>query len=199
MERIFRKPKLLRTLTTLEVGEFERLLAAFDAVWQAQRRERTHDGQVRQRKLGGGFKGTLPTTRAKLFFVLFYCKCYPLQEVMAVLFGLSQGRSATGWACSRPWSTPRWGVNCSCPPGDPPTWRSCSPTCPSCACSSWTGRRDPSADPRTNSAKRMTTAARKRRTAKRICCSPATRDGSFTCLPPPLAACTTKSSPTKAS
>ena len=92
MERIFRKPKLLRTLTTLDPGEFERLLVAFNAAWQAQRGERTHDGQARQRKFGGGFKGTLPTSHAKLFFVLFYFKCYPLQEVMAVLFGLSQGQ-----------------------------------------------------------------------------------------------------------
>ena len=92
MERVFRKAKLLRTLTTLDPGEFERLLVAFDAAWQGQRGERTHDGQARRRKLGGGFKGTLPTSRAKLFFVLFYFKCYPLQEVMAVLFGLSQGQ-----------------------------------------------------------------------------------------------------------
>ena len=92
MERVFRKPKLLRALTTLDASEFERLLAAFDAAWQVQRGERTHDGQTRQRQLGGCFKGTLPTAQAKLFFVLFYFKCYPLQEVMAVLFGLSQGQ-----------------------------------------------------------------------------------------------------------
>ena len=92
MERVFRKPKLLRTLTTLDPGEFERLLVAFDAAWQKQRGERTHAGQTRQRKPGGGYKGTLPTAQAKLFFVLFYFKCYPLQEVMAVLFGLSQGQ-----------------------------------------------------------------------------------------------------------
>ena len=92
MERIFGKPKLLRALTTLDAFEFERLLAAFDAAWQAQRSERTHDGQARQRKLGGGFKGTFKSNREKLFFVLFYFKCYPLQEVMAVLFGVSQGQ-----------------------------------------------------------------------------------------------------------
>ena len=68
------------------------MLFAFEAAWQGQRGERTHDGQARRRRPGGGFKGTLPTSRAKLFFVLFYFKCYPLQEVMAVLFGLSQGQ-----------------------------------------------------------------------------------------------------------
>ena len=92
LEPVFRKPKLLRTLTTLDPAEFERLAAAFDTAWQAQREERTFDGQERRRKRGGGHKGTFPTTRAKLFFVLFYFKCYPLQEVMALLFGLSQGQ-----------------------------------------------------------------------------------------------------------
>ena len=92
MELVLRKPKLLRTLTTLDPAEFERLAAAFDTAWQAKRDERTFDGQQRRRKRGGGHKGTFPTTRAKLFFVLFYFKCYPLQEVMALLFGLSQGQ-----------------------------------------------------------------------------------------------------------
>lgn len=30
MEAVFRKPKLLRALTSLDVGEFTRLLAAFE-------------------------------------------------------------------------------------------------------------------------------------------------------------------------
>ena len=92
MESVFRKPKLLRTLTTLDPAEFERLAAAFDAAWQTKRDERTFDGQARRRQRGGGYKGTFPTPRAKLFFVLFYFKCDPLQEVMALLFGLSQGQ-----------------------------------------------------------------------------------------------------------
>src|ERR1700709_356150 len=92
IERVFRKPRLLRTLTTLDPGEFERLLVAFDAVWQTRRLGANYAGQTRQRQPGAGHKGTFPTARAKLFFVLFYFKCYPLQEVMAVLFGVSQGQ-----------------------------------------------------------------------------------------------------------
>ena len=92
MERIFRKPKLLRSLTTLDAGEFERLAAALDAVWQAERAQRTFDGGKRRRKAGGGDKAKLATTREKLFFLLFYFKCYPLQEVMGTFFHLSQGQ-----------------------------------------------------------------------------------------------------------
>lgn len=92
MERVFGKPRLLRTLTSLDAGEFERLRASLEAAWQGQRGERTHAGQARRRKPGAGQKGILKTPAEKLFFVLFYFKCYPLQEVMALLFGLSQGQ-----------------------------------------------------------------------------------------------------------
>ena len=92
MERILRRPRLLRSLTSLDLGEFERVAAALDAVLEAQRQEQTFEGQARQRRAGGGSKGKLPGTRAKLFFLLFYFKNYPLQEVMAAFFGLSQGQ-----------------------------------------------------------------------------------------------------------
>ncbi len=99
---------------------------AFDTAWQAQRDERTFDGQERRRKRGGGHQGTFPSTRAKLFFV-FYCKCYLWQEVMALLFGLSQGQvshwvgelDALDQRCS-------WAASGSCPPESLWTWRSCS-------------------------------------------------------------------------
>ena len=96
MDVVFRKPRLLRALTSLDAGEFERLLAAFETAWQERRAGSTRHGQTRQRQPGGGHKGTLVTAREKLFFVLFYFKCYPLQEVMALFFGLSQPRVSHG-------------------------------------------------------------------------------------------------------
>ena len=93
LARIFRKPKLLRTLTTLDAGEFKRLAAALEAAWQGQRAARTFDGQERRRKAGGaGTRPSWPAGMEKLFFLLFYFKCYPLQEVMGTFFGLSQGQ-----------------------------------------------------------------------------------------------------------
>ena len=56
MERVFRKPKLLRTLTTLDPGEFERLLVVFDAAWQTQR-------PTGQRGLGTRVAASCPTAR----------------------------------------------------------------------------------------------------------------------------------------
>ena len=91
MEAVFRKPKLLRALTSLDAGEFGRLLAAFEQESQARRGRFNRFGEQRQRAPGAtGNAGVLSTSKARLFFVLFYFKCYPLQEVMGVLFGLSQ-------------------------------------------------------------------------------------------------------------
>jgi len=91
MDAVFRKPRLLRALTSLDLGEFVRLEAGLEALLASERQERTHVGGVRQRAYGaGGEKSKLPTACHKLLFILFYFKSYPTQEVMGVFFGLSQ-------------------------------------------------------------------------------------------------------------
>jgi hypothetical protein len=91
IEAVLRKPKLMRALTSLDAGEFARLLTAFEASLQAARAKANRFGEKRQRAPGAtGNAGVLATPAQRLFFVLFYFKCYPLQEVMGVLFGLSQ-------------------------------------------------------------------------------------------------------------
>jgi hypothetical protein len=47
----------------------------------------------RKRRYGGGRKPRLVLIEDKLLFILFYFKIYPLQEVIARLFGMSQGRA----------------------------------------------------------------------------------------------------------
>jgi Helix-turn-helix of DDE superfamily endonuclease len=49
-----------------------------------------------QTALGGGRKARLLSLEDKLLFILFSFKVYPLQEVIAFLFGMSQGR-ANAW------------------------------------------------------------------------------------------------------
>ena len=90
MEMVFGKARLLRALTSLERAEFTRLEEGMDKLLASERAERRHDGRPRQRAFGAGGPGKLPTTRARLLFILFYFKCYPLQEVLALLFGMSQ-------------------------------------------------------------------------------------------------------------
>jgi hypothetical protein len=54
--------------------------------------KRTVEGQQRQRAAGAGPKSVLQSPEAKLFFILFYLKAYPTQDVMGSLFGLSQSQ-----------------------------------------------------------------------------------------------------------
>ena len=90
IETVFGRARLLRALTSLDQEEFARLEEAMDKLLAEQRAECRHDGLPRQRAFGAGGPGKLPTTRARLLFILFYFKCYPLQEVLAFLFGMSQ-------------------------------------------------------------------------------------------------------------
>ena len=91
MDKVLRNRRLLRALTSLDREEFVRLEMGLEMLLAAGRLEQRHDGLPRQRAFGaGGEKSKLPTAAAKLLFLLFYFKCYPLQEVMGLLFGLSQ-------------------------------------------------------------------------------------------------------------
>lgn len=82
--------RLLRALTGLNGKAFDELCEGFDAVYQIQRQT---ERKQRQRAIGGGRKARLATTQAKLFFILFYFKCYPTFDVLGILFDLERGRA----------------------------------------------------------------------------------------------------------
>lgn len=90
--QIKNKPTELRTFTGLDQAEFDKLLVSFSAVWQSQLDNKTPD-TPRQRQAGGGRKAKLASLEDKLFFILFYLKVYPLQTVIAFLFGMCQGQA----------------------------------------------------------------------------------------------------------
>jgi hypothetical protein len=78
-------------LTGLTLKEFQRLLGAFTQAYaRAYPPNRTVAGKRRRRAAGAGCKGVLQPPEQKLLFLLVYLKTYPLQAVMAELFGLSQ-------------------------------------------------------------------------------------------------------------
>jgi DDE superfamily endonuclease len=78
-------------LTGLRLPEFESLLAAFARSYERHYpADRTATGRPRQRRAGGGRTAVLHEPEQKLLFLLVYLKTYPLQVVMAELFGLSQ-------------------------------------------------------------------------------------------------------------
>jgi hypothetical protein len=86
-ESVKDKPNTLRAMTSLDRSEFEELGRVFDEVWN----EHTHQHDKDPAK--GGRKPILKTKEDRLFFILFYLKIYPLQEVLAHLFGMSQGQA----------------------------------------------------------------------------------------------------------
>jgi hypothetical protein len=87
-----RSDRLMRATTSLTVSEFEGLAGQFAQAWAALRAAKTAAGTERQRRPGAGPKSCLPTAELKLFFILLYYKAYPTQDVMGLLFGITQGQ-----------------------------------------------------------------------------------------------------------
>ena len=81
-----------RACTGIDRDEFERILPTFGLAWEEHRRTHHRAPESRKRRLGGGRKPKLASNEARLFFILFYIKTYPLQEVMGTLFALSQSQ-----------------------------------------------------------------------------------------------------------
>jgi len=85
-------PRALRTFTGLDQSEFETLLTSFAMAWHAYVDERHRHKTTRRRRVGGGRKARLASMEETLLFILVYDKISPLQEVMATMFAMSQGR-----------------------------------------------------------------------------------------------------------
>lgn len=90
IQRALENDRLLRALTGLNRKAFDALCEVFGRVYQ-ERLE--NDPKPRQRARGGGRKARLQSMESKLFFILFYFKCYPTFDVLGFLFDLERGRS----------------------------------------------------------------------------------------------------------
>jgi hypothetical protein len=92
-ENLKDKPKAFRAFTGLDAEEFQILLKAFTIVWERYVQQHRLPADVRERDYGGGRKARLATCEEKLLFILVYLKTYPLQEVLAFHFDMSQGQA----------------------------------------------------------------------------------------------------------
>lgn len=90
LERALRNERVLRALTGLNRKGFEQICEVFEEVYQA---DLAKDTKPRRRVRGGGRKARLQRTSDKVFFILFYFKCYPTFDVLGFLFELERGRS----------------------------------------------------------------------------------------------------------
>ncbi len=91
LEKILKNPRLTSALTGLTPDEFASLLPAFSDVLTAKMKRRHNDNPLKLRAFGGGRKGFLPTPADKVFFILFYYKCYPTYDVLSFLFNCDRG------------------------------------------------------------------------------------------------------------
>jgi hypothetical protein len=75
------------SMTSFTVEEFGELCPVFGECWDEHTKEREKDPSK------GGCPPILKTTEDRLFFILFYVKTYPLQEVLAYSFEMSQSEA----------------------------------------------------------------------------------------------------------
>lgn len=87
------KPKILQAFTGLTHEEYISLLATFSREWVKDVRRRAKGKKDRKRKAGGGRKLGIESMADRLLFILFYLKTYPIQEVLAFHFDLSQSQA----------------------------------------------------------------------------------------------------------
>jgi hypothetical protein len=90
ISRALNNDRLIRALTGLNRKAFDELCVVFGAVYEASLQK---NSAPRKRARGGGRKARLQSTQAKVFFILFYFKCYPTFDVLSIIFNLDRGRS----------------------------------------------------------------------------------------------------------
>ena len=89
LNRAKKTDRIMKALTGMTIKEFEGLAITYGLVllkYQATRKPK------RQRAVGGGRHHTLTTPEERLFFVLFYVKCYPTLDLGGVFFEVDKSR-----------------------------------------------------------------------------------------------------------
>ena len=90
INRILKQDRLLRATTGLNQKAFEELLVKFELVYLSTIQERA---KTRERKIGAGRKAQLRTMKEKLFYILFYLKCYPTYDLASILFDFDRAQA----------------------------------------------------------------------------------------------------------
>jgi len=92
IERILTNRRLTLALTGVTPEEFHSLLPVFTKEWEKSKK-RQHRRDAGVRALGGGRKGFLKTMQEKMFFELFYWKCYPTYDMLSALFDCNRSNA----------------------------------------------------------------------------------------------------------
>jgi hypothetical protein len=89
-QRIKNQPKVLISLTTLKLNEFEVLSQYLEKEWQLYMKHYTLEGKIRNRGASIRVNNVLPLPEDRLLFILYHLKGNPLQELMAITFEMTQ-------------------------------------------------------------------------------------------------------------
>ena len=81
----------------MTINEFNSLLISFEKNFKAHKKI-INKTRKRIRKDGGGSKHTLDTIDKKLFFILFFVKCYPTFDVTGFYFNGVDRAQPCRWA-----------------------------------------------------------------------------------------------------
>ena len=92
IDRILRQDRLVRATTGLKRKAFENLLVKFREVYLSWPQK---GKKPRKRKMGGGRKARLTTMKEKLFYILWYFKCYPTFDLAAVLCDFDRSQACS--------------------------------------------------------------------------------------------------------
>ena len=88
------RPTELLDLTSLTFAEFQQLIPAFEAAFQAHMAEWCLEGRARTtRRYTTDTNCPLPTPEDRLLCILVYLKTYPLHVVQGRLFGMGQSQA----------------------------------------------------------------------------------------------------------
>ena len=96
IDRALGDDRLIKAVTGLSASEFNKLVERFREEFQNEARVRYETGVEignRERKPGGGRIGNLGSYATKLFFTLFYFKCYPTFDILGFLFDLNRSNA----------------------------------------------------------------------------------------------------------
>ncbi|KAF5425999.1 DDE superfamily endonuclease [Candidatus Methanomarinus sp.] len=96
IDRALGDDRLIKAIIGLSASEFNKLIERFREEFQNEAQARYETGVElgnRERKPGGGRIGKLGSYATKLFFTLFYFKCYPIFNILGFLFVLDRSNA----------------------------------------------------------------------------------------------------------
>jgi len=92
IEIVIRSDRIMKAVTGVSVEEFNKLLVTFTEELEKARLSSASIA-TRCRASGAGRKHTLNTASEKLFFILFYLKCYPTYDLAGISFDVDRSQA----------------------------------------------------------------------------------------------------------